>query len=103
MGILETRVRINNVMHIQSFLLPQWKWFVDYATVGNRIWVAWDENVVDVHIFDLGNQFMHCRVTHRANSESLLITIVYGASEMIDRRSLWNTLETLAREHSNEP
>ncbi|KAL2225023.1 UNVERIFIED_CONTAM: hypothetical protein Sindi_3031700 [Sesamum indicum] len=103
MGILETRVRINNVMHIQSFLLPHWKWFVDYATVGNRIWVAWDENVVDVHILYLGKQFMHCRVTHRANSESLLITIVYGASEMIDRRSLWNTLETLAGEHSDEP
>ncbi|KAL2224605.1 UNVERIFIED_CONTAM: hypothetical protein Sindi_2993600 [Sesamum indicum] len=103
MGILETRVRINNVMPIQSFLLPHWKWFVDYATVVNRIWVAWDENVVDVHILNLGNQFMHCRVTHRANSESLLITIVYGASEMIDRRSLWNTLETLAREDSDEP
>ncbi|KAL2235459.1 UNVERIFIED_CONTAM: hypothetical protein Sindi_1278100, partial [Sesamum indicum] len=90
-------------MHIQSFLLPHWKWFVDYATVGNRIWVAWDDNVVDVHILDLGNQFMHCRVTHRANSESLIITIVYGASEMIDRRSLWNTLKILAREHSDEP
>ncbi|KAL2252819.1 UNVERIFIED_CONTAM: hypothetical protein Sindi_0076600 [Sesamum indicum] len=103
MGILETRVRINNVMHIQSFLLPHWKWFVDYATVGNRIWVAWDDNVVDFHILDLGNQFMDCRVTHRADSESLIITIVYGASEMIDRRSLWNTLEILAREHSDEP
>ncbi|KAL2235438.1 UNVERIFIED_CONTAM: hypothetical protein Sindi_1276000 [Sesamum indicum] len=88
LGILETRVRINNVMHIQSFLLPRWKWFVDYATVGNRIWVAWDDNVVDVHILDLGNQFMHCCVTHRADSETLIITIVYGASEMIDRRSI---------------
>ncbi|KAL2225759.1 UNVERIFIED_CONTAM: hypothetical protein Sindi_3051700 [Sesamum indicum] len=103
MGILETRVRINNVMHIQSVLLPHWKWFVDYATVGNRIWVAWDDNVVDVHILDLGNQFMHCRVTHRTDSESLIITIVYGASEMIDRRNLWNTLESLARGHSDEP
>ncbi|KAL2248049.1 UNVERIFIED_CONTAM: hypothetical protein Sindi_2657200 [Sesamum indicum] len=103
MGILETRVRINNVMRIQSVLLPHWKWFVDYATVGNRIWIAWDDNVVDVHILDLGNQFMHCRVTHRTDSESLIITIVYGASEMIDRRSLWNTLELLAREHSDEP
>ncbi|KAL2235448.1 UNVERIFIED_CONTAM: hypothetical protein Sindi_1277000 [Sesamum indicum] len=103
MGILETRVRINNVMHIQSVLLPHWKWFVDYATVGNHIWVAWDDNVVDVHILDLGNQFMHCRVTHRTDSESLTITIVYGASEMIDRRNLWNTLESLAREHSDEP
>ncbi|KAL2237248.1 UNVERIFIED_CONTAM: hypothetical protein Sindi_0916500 [Sesamum indicum] len=103
MGILETRVRFNNVMHIQSVLLPHWKWFVDYATVGNRIWVAWDDNIVDVHILDLGNQFMHCRVTHRTDSESLIITIVYGASEMIDRRNLWNTLESLAREHSDEP
>ncbi|KAL2234688.1 UNVERIFIED_CONTAM: hypothetical protein Sindi_1201000 [Sesamum indicum] len=97
MGILETRVRINN-----SLLLPHWKWFVDYTTVGNRIWVTWDDNVVDVHILDLRNQFMHCCVTHRADSETLIITI-YGASEMIDRRSLWNTLETLAREHSDEP
>ncbi|KAL2237610.1 UNVERIFIED_CONTAM: hypothetical protein Sindi_0952700, partial [Sesamum indicum] len=32
LGILETRVRLNNVMHIQSFLLPHWKWFVDYSS-----------------------------------------------------------------------
>ncbi|XP_011102291.1 uncharacterized protein LOC105180325, partial [Sesamum indicum] len=103
MGILETRVQCNNIMHIQSFLLPHWKWFVDYVSVGNRIWVTWDDNVVDVHILELGNQFMHCRVTNRADSESLTITVVYGASEMIDRRSLWNTLETLAREQRDDP
>ncbi|KAL2228517.1 UNVERIFIED_CONTAM: hypothetical protein Sindi_1831400 [Sesamum indicum] len=40
---------------------------------------------------------------YRADSESLIISIVYGAFEMIDHRSLWNTLETLAREHSDEP
>ncbi|KAL2224533.1 UNVERIFIED_CONTAM: hypothetical protein Sindi_3021000 [Sesamum indicum] len=102
-GILETRVRFNNVMHIRSFLLPHWKWFVDYASVGNRIWVAWDENVVDVHIIELGNQFLHFRVTNRADNESLNITVVYGASEMIDRRSLWTTLETLAREQTDDP
>ncbi|KAL2237528.1 UNVERIFIED_CONTAM: hypothetical protein Sindi_0944500 [Sesamum indicum] len=102
-GILETRVRINNALNIQSFLLPHWKWFVDYASVGNRIWVAWDANVVDVHILDSGNQFMHCRVTTRADSELLIITVVYDASEMIDHRNLWTTLETLAREHSDEP
>ena len=102
-SILETRVRINNALNIQLFLLPHWKWFVDYASVGNRIWVAWDANVVDVHILDSGNQFMHCRVTTRADSESLIITVVYGASKMIDRRNLWTILETLAREHSDEP
>ncbi|XP_011100881.1 uncharacterized protein LOC105178996 [Sesamum indicum] len=103
MGILETRVQYNNIMHIQSFLLPHWKWFVDYVSVGNRIWVTWDDNVVDVHILELGNEFVHRRVSNRADSESLTITVVYGASEMIDRRSLWNTLETLSREQRDDP
>ncbi|KAL2251916.1 UNVERIFIED_CONTAM: hypothetical protein Sindi_2313900 [Sesamum indicum] len=88
MGILDTRVQFNNIMHIQSFLLPHWKWFVDYVFVGNRIWVTWDDNVVDVHILELGNQFVHCRVTNRADSESLTITVVYGASKMIDLREI---------------
>ncbi|XP_011101692.1 uncharacterized protein LOC105179748 [Sesamum indicum] len=34
---------------------------------------------------------------------SLNITIVYGASEIIDRRSLWTTSETLAREQTDDP
>ncbi|KAL2243888.1 UNVERIFIED_CONTAM: hypothetical protein Sindi_0506800 [Sesamum indicum] len=37
-GLIESRVQLNNIARIQSFLMPQWKWFVDYATVGNRIW-----------------------------------------------------------------
>ncbi|KAL2230782.1 UNVERIFIED_CONTAM: hypothetical protein Sindi_1672600 [Sesamum indicum] len=101
--ILETRVRLNNVMHIQSFLLPHWKWFVDYSSVGNRIWLAWDENVVDVHILDLADQFVHCRVTNMAVNEYVIITVVYGASEVIDRRNLWTALETLAQQCSNIP
>ncbi|KAL2231030.1 UNVERIFIED_CONTAM: hypothetical protein Sindi_1697400 [Sesamum indicum] len=68
-----------------------------------RIWVTWDDNVVDVHILELGNEFVHRRVSNRADSESLTITVVYGASEMIDRRSLWNTLETLSREQRDDP
>ncbi|KAL2246342.1 UNVERIFIED_CONTAM: hypothetical protein Sindi_2902400 [Sesamum indicum] len=102
-GILETRVRLNNVMHIQSFILPHWKWFVDYSSVGNRIWLAWDENIVDVHILDSADQFIHCRVTNMADNESVIITVVYGTSEVIDRRNLWTALETLAQQCSDIP
>ncbi|KAL2226168.1 UNVERIFIED_CONTAM: Transposon TX1 uncharacterized protein [Sesamum indicum] len=31
--LIQTRVQLNNVARIQSFLMPQWKWFVDYAIV----------------------------------------------------------------------
>ncbi|KAL2252008.1 UNVERIFIED_CONTAM: hypothetical protein Sindi_2323100 [Sesamum indicum] len=90
-------------MPIQSFLLPQWKWFVDYATIGNRIWLAWDENIIDVHVLDSGEQFLHCRVTSRTDNEVVIITIVYGASEVIDRRALWTTLGTIAQQCTDEP
>ncbi|XP_011083323.1 uncharacterized protein LOC105165859 [Sesamum indicum] len=90
-------------MHIQSSLLPQWKWFVDYANVGNRIWLAWDDNAIDVHILDLGEQFIHCRVTNRADNEIAIITVVYGASEVSGRRALWNSLQTLATQCTDVP
>ncbi|KAL2230787.1 UNVERIFIED_CONTAM: hypothetical protein Sindi_1673100 [Sesamum indicum] len=63
----------------------------------------WDENVVDVHILDLADQFIHCRVTNMAVNESVIITVVYGASEVTDRRNLWTTLETLAQQCSDIP
>ncbi|KAL2240832.1 UNVERIFIED_CONTAM: hypothetical protein Sindi_0724400 [Sesamum indicum] len=95
-GLLETRVRINNASHIQSFLLPHWKWFMNYALTGNRIWIGWDDNFLDVTVVDLSTQFLHCHVTIRALQESVDITVIYGATELADRRSLWDSLSTIA-------
>ncbi|KAL2246938.1 UNVERIFIED_CONTAM: hypothetical protein Sindi_2546100 [Sesamum indicum] len=64
---------------------------------------AWDENSVDVHILDSADQFIHCRVTNMADNESVIITVVYGASEVIDRRNLWTALETLSQQCSDIP
>ncbi|XP_011100855.1 uncharacterized protein LOC105178968 [Sesamum indicum] len=38
-----------------------------------------------------------------ADNESVIITVVYGASEVIDRRNLWTALETLAQQCSDIP
>ncbi|KAL2230513.1 UNVERIFIED_CONTAM: hypothetical protein Sindi_1645700 [Sesamum indicum] len=95
-GLFETRLRLHNVPRIQSFLLPQWKWFVDYATVGNHIWLAWDDNYTDVDVLALGPQFLHTRVTIKASHESIVATVLYGANEVADRRELWGSLEALA-------
>ncbi|XP_011101873.1 uncharacterized protein LOC105179912 [Sesamum indicum] len=42
-------------------------------------------------------------VTSRAVNETVFVTIVYGASEVIDRPILWTTLETLAQQCSDIP
>ncbi|KAL2223863.1 UNVERIFIED_CONTAM: hypothetical protein Sindi_2961300 [Sesamum indicum] len=99
----ETRVRINNCASIQSFLIPHWKWFMDYDNIGNRIWIAWDYNYTDVDIIEVGNQFIHYRATIRALQEYVDITIVYGATEVSDRRELWASLESLAVQCINTP
>ncbi|KAL2249864.1 UNVERIFIED_CONTAM: hypothetical protein Sindi_2460100 [Sesamum indicum] len=96
LDFLEMRVQLNNVPRIQSFLLPHWNWFVDYTTVENRIWIAWDENFIDVKVLDLGPQFIHARVTTRPSHEPILMTIIYGANELAERRNLWGSLESLA-------
>ncbi|XP_011083377.1 uncharacterized protein LOC105165918 [Sesamum indicum] len=95
-GLLETRVRVNNASHIQSFLLPHWKWFMDYALMGNRIWIGWDDNFLDVTVVELSTQFLHCHVTIRALQESVDITVIYGATELADICSLWDSLSTIA-------
>ncbi|KAL2251960.1 UNVERIFIED_CONTAM: hypothetical protein Sindi_2318300 [Sesamum indicum] len=103
LGLLETRVRFNNAAQIQSFLLPHWKWYMDYGSSGNQVWIAWDDNFIDVNVVECGMQFIHCLVTIRAIHELVVITVAYGATEVIDRRELWNALESLAIQCADIP
>ncbi|KAL2235624.1 UNVERIFIED_CONTAM: hypothetical protein Sindi_1294600 [Sesamum indicum] len=103
LGRLETRVRINNAAQIQSFLLPQWKWYVDYGSSGNRVLIAWNDSFIDVAVVECGTQFIHCLVTIRAIHESIAVTVAYGATKVVDRRELWNALENLAIQCADIP
>ncbi|KAL2225574.1 UNVERIFIED_CONTAM: hypothetical protein Sindi_3033500, partial [Sesamum indicum] len=103
LGLLETRVCINNVAAIQSFLLPNSKWFVDYGMVGNRLWIAWDDNFIDVDIVECGTQFIHCLVYIRSLRESIAIIVIYGPTEVVDRRELWGSLKTIAMQTVDIP
>ncbi|KAK4384198.1 hypothetical protein Sango_3082300 [Sesamum angolense] len=102
LGLLETRVSAVNVSRVQSFL-PRWSWFTDYAGPGNRIWIAWDDELLDVNVLDLDAQFIHCRITIRYAHLSILVTVVYGANDTISRRGLWQKLVLLATSISDEP
>ncbi|XP_011100997.1 uncharacterized protein LOC105179100 [Sesamum indicum] len=67
----------------------------------NRIWLAWDDNYVDVDVLALGPQFIHARV--RIAHEPLIITVIYGANEVAERRELWESLECFAPLLANIP
>ncbi|KAK4383972.1 hypothetical protein Sango_3102500 [Sesamum angolense] len=102
LGLLETRVSAINVLRIQTFL-PRWSWFTDCDVPGNRIWIAWDDELLDVDVLNLDVQFIHCRINIRSAHLSVLVTVVYGANDSISRRGLWQDLVTLADSISDEP
>ncbi|KAK4384350.1 hypothetical protein Sango_3069500 [Sesamum angolense] len=102
LGLLETRVSAINVSRIQTFL-PRWSWFTDYDGPGNRIWIAWDNELLDVDVLNLDVQFIHCRGTIRCAHLSVLATVVYGSNDTISRRGLWQSLVTLGHSISDEP
>ncbi|KAL0439868.1 UNVERIFIED_CONTAM: LINE-1 retrotransposable element O protein [Sesamum latifolium] len=95
-GLLETRVAVRNVARVQRGLLPRWNWFVDYAGPGNRVWLAWDDDFIDVDVLDTGDQFVHCSVHIRLLHMHVFITVVYGVNDVIGRRVLWADLHRLS-------
>ncbi|KAK4382095.1 hypothetical protein Sango_2905200 [Sesamum angolense] len=102
-ALLETRVVQSNVTRIQSGVLSRWRWFVDYAGPGNRIWIAWNDELIDVDILNVGTQFVHCRVLVHELHESIFITVVYGAHEVNTRRELWQEIIELVGTIGNVP
>ncbi|KAL0289206.1 UNVERIFIED_CONTAM: hypothetical protein Sradi_7077900 [Sesamum radiatum] len=91
-GLLETRVAVGNVARVQRGMLPQWLFYVDYGGPGNRVWLAWDSNFVDVTVVETGAQFIHCSVFIRSVHSSVFVTVVYGVNDVIGRRSCGPTL-----------
>ncbi|KAK4383848.1 hypothetical protein Sango_3113400 [Sesamum angolense] len=76
---------------------------MDYTGPGNRIWIAWNDDIIDVDILNVDSQYVHCRVHIHELHEIILITVVYGANEVSTRRDLWQGLIELAETVGNEP
>ncbi|KAL2228640.1 UNVERIFIED_CONTAM: hypothetical protein Sindi_1843700 [Sesamum indicum] len=102
LGILETRVAAHNIAPIQNNICPEWSWLNDYNTVGNRIWLMWNDVEVGLNILNVGDQLIHCRVTNRLMHTQHLITIIYGMSDVSSSRTLWHDLCDLAVDIAEE-
>ncbi|KAL0286117.1 UNVERIFIED_CONTAM: hypothetical protein Sangu_2747800 [Sesamum angustifolium] len=91
-ALLETRVTVPNACRVQNAILPRWKWFVDYTSLGNRIWLAWDDDFLDITVMDMGVQFIHCRILFVAYMYTsgllyLMVQMILGLGENCGRHS----------------
>ncbi|KAK4384548.1 hypothetical protein Sango_3049100 [Sesamum angolense] len=103
LGLVETRVRVQNAVTVQHSILQNWSWFTDYNGPGGRIWLAWLPSEVEVDILQVDNQYIHCKVTNKKEHTKCLITVIYGEYDLIPRRSLWRCIEQLASDICDDP
>ncbi|KAL0294564.1 UNVERIFIED_CONTAM: hypothetical protein Sradi_6879100 [Sesamum radiatum] len=64
--------------------------------LGNRVWLSWDADFVDVTVVETGVQFVHCAVYIRSLHSSVFITVVYGVNDTVGRRELWTELTRMS-------
>ncbi|KAL0419002.1 UNVERIFIED_CONTAM: hypothetical protein Sradi_1313700 [Sesamum radiatum] len=61
------------------------------------------DDKVGVDILRVESQFVHCRAFNKRLHTRCLITVLYGAYDLIPRRNLWSALCNLSAVISNEP
>ncbi|KAK4383903.1 hypothetical protein Sango_3110400 [Sesamum angolense] len=65
-----------------------------YSGPGNRIWIAWNDDFIDVDILNIGSQFVI--VGFICTTCMNIFLTFYGANEVSARRELWQGLTELA-------
>ncbi|KAH7861825.1 hypothetical protein Vadar_031371 [Vaccinium darrowii] len=103
-GIVETKVRSENFDKTVRFCFPtQW------ASIHNgsndrvsRIIVAWNALDVTVDIIFSSSQLVVVKVLS-ADQKLFYVSFVYGHNSVVDRRSLWIDMKTMALSIGNAP
>ncbi|PHT79156.1 hypothetical protein T459_17208 [Capsicum annuum] len=96
-GLIETRVKGNNMHRIANCIAPGWEILHNYSDASNgRIWLIWDQNYYDLQKLKTFAQLVHRLVQNRRKGHQFLITVIYGFNTMELRRTLWDELEHIA-------
>lgn len=103
-GLLETRVRCQNITKVSKRFGSQWSWVHSYTfSPKGRIWVGWLSSEISVDIIEIAEQLIHLKITSKQNLMVFYCTVVYGLHTVEDRKSLWVQLMNLADELKDVP
>ncbi|XP_059627007.1 uncharacterized protein LOC132269780 [Cornus florida] len=96
-ALVEARVRQGKAKKIQKKINPRWDWLDNYAShLLGKIWIAWDPMVFDVQLIKEATQVMFLKVRHTATGVVVLISAIYAANTVQERRKLWRNLKDQA-------
>lgn len=96
MGILDTKVKIDNATAISKKINKSWKWLFNYNCHYNgRVWVGWNPSIWDIALHQVTAQHVTCLATFLDKDVSFLVTFVYAYNDAADRVALWDDIANL--------
>lgn len=94
--MLETRVKNNKAGNVRDKLKLKDKYLDNYVKHNNgRIWVYWDDNIVDIQEVKCTAQLIHCKVYDATGYFMQWLTAIYGFNYLEQCRDLWHDLEAI--------
>lgn len=95
-AVIENRVKEPKALKSIKKIVGNWCWVANYQEApGGRIWVLWNQAVVDFRMTEMLTQFIHGQLTLLHNQASFSLSIGYGLHTVQDRKALWNDLKGL--------
>ncbi|KAK1310312.1 hypothetical protein QJS10_CPA08g00962 [Acorus calamus] len=94
-SLVETKVALSNAVLIKNRILPQYQLL--NPSLNGRIWLLWQQSVVDIELLSYSDQFLHCKVKPTSSQASFYHTTIYGSNNAAERISLWRDLRALAQ------
>lgn len=91
-GILETKIRVEEVDEIMSIFKDEWQWVASSIFGRCRIIIVWRKNAVTVVSSNVFDQFVGCDVLFKESDLNGRVIFVYGSNSGFERQNLWQHL-----------
>ncbi|KAK6120791.1 hypothetical protein DH2020_045467 [Rehmannia glutinosa] len=92
-GVLETKLVEATLPKIMRTWFAGWKYTCNFHMHPNgRILVLWNPATVILEELDISPQVIHCAITCKVSSISLLASFIYGYHTVGSRKPLWDNL-----------
>ncbi|KAK1274063.1 hypothetical protein QJS04_geneDACA010725 [Acorus gramineus] len=100
-SLIETKVQPSLACKVQRKVLPHHR--ILNSLSSGRIWVLWQDNLMDLMLISFLEQFVHCKASPVDGSPPFFLTTIYASNSFSDRLTLWDDLEELAAQTINSP
>lgn len=96
LGLLETRLTVDNLNKLMRNRFRGWKVTHNFDTIVNgRMALLWDVNRVDCSNFNITGQCINCDIECRITQKSFQCSLAYGLHTVVKRKDLWEKLVSI--------